>query len=182
EGAVGGAGWRECGVGDDGLTCFYRREGYLNATVAFEDITISGNEATRIVSVTEGAPFLLRDVRINGARGVSVDDVRKMSALSSGVQYTDAAIEKARRADLAGYRTRGFNNVGLTLRTDAPGGTTAVDVVVSVDEGSLQRVRDVAIAGLRRTNPGLVTRALKLEAGEPVNLAEWAAARQRLYE
>src|SRR5262249_3969251 len=96
--------WLDPAVADDALTSFYRREGYLNATVAFEDITISGNEATRIVSVTEGAPFVLRDVRINGARGVSVDDVRKMSALSSGVQYTDAAIEKARRAILAGYR------------------------------------------------------------------------------
>ncbi|HXI30765.1 MAG TPA: outer membrane protein assembly factor, partial [Vicinamibacterales bacterium] len=30
--------------------------------------------------------------------------------------------------------------------------------------------------------PDLVERALKLEAGEPVNLDEWAASRQRLYE
>jgi len=174
--------WLDPAAADDALTSFYRREGYLNATVAFEDITISGSEATRVVSVNEGAPFVVHDVRINGARGVPADDVLKMSALSSGAPYTDAAIEKARRAIVDGYRARGFNNVGLTLRTDVPEGRSDVDVVVTVDEGSLQRVRDVAIAGLRRTNPALVTRALKLEAGEPVNLAEWAAARQRLYE
>ena len=51
-----------------------------------------------------------------------------------------------------------------------------------MDEGPQQRVRDIAIAGLVRTRPELVRRALKLEAGEPVNLAEWATARQRLYE
>src|SRR5262249_13140168 len=110
--ALARAVWLDPSAADDALTAFYRREGYLNAMVAFEDITISGNEATRVVSIDEGAPFVLGDVRINGARGVSADDVRKMSGLSSGAAYTDAAIEKARRGIVDGYRARGFNNVG----------------------------------------------------------------------
>jgi outer membrane protein assembly factor BamA/autotransporter translocation and assembly factor TamB len=174
--------WLDPGAADDALTAFYRREGYLNATVALDEIAVAGNEATRVVNVNEGAPFLVRDVRIDGARGVPADDVRKMAALSSGTAYSDAAIEKARRAIVDGYRARGFNDVGLTVRTEAAEGRTDVDVAVVVDEGSQQRLRDVAIAGLMRTNPDLVRRALKLEAGEPVNLAAWAAARQRLYE
>jgi outer membrane protein assembly factor BamA len=105
-----------------------------------------------------------------------------MASLSAGTPYTDAAIDRARRAIVDGYRARGFNNIALAVRTATVEGSAQVDVTAAIDEGSQQRLREVAIAGLMRTNPEIVRRALKLEAGEPVNLAAWAAARQRLYE
>ena len=36
--------------------------------------------------------------------------------------------------------------------------------------------------GVEPTRPSLVSRALKLNIGEPVNLAAWNEARRRLYE
>src|SRR6185295_5335176 len=173
--ALARAVWLDPAVADDALTAFYRREGYERASVTLEEVTIAGNEATRVVTVQEGEPYLLRDIHIAGARGVSSDEVLKMSALVKGAVYADAAIEKARRSIMDGYRARGYNNVALTIRTDAAENRPDVDVAVTVEEGSQQRLGDVVIAGLRRTNPDLVERALKLEAGEPVNLDQWAA-------
>ena len=180
--ALTNAIWLEPARVRDALTAFYRREGYLSASVTMEEIAIGGDEATRIIDVTEAEPFRLREIRIDGARASSADDIRKVSALSSGEAYSQDVIERARQALIDSYRARGFNNFGLTLRTEAVAGRPEVDLAIAVDEGPQQRVRDIAIDGLVRTNPDLVRRALKLEVGEPVNLAEWAAARQRLYE
>jgi outer membrane protein assembly factor BamA len=163
------------------LTAFYRREGYLSASVTMEEVAIGSDGATRTIDVNEGESFRLRDIPVAGAQTSSADDIRKVSALSSGEPYSEAVIERARLAIIESYRARGFNNFGLTIRVEAVAGQPEVDVVIAVDEGPQQRVRDIAIAGLVRTNPELVRRALQLEAGEPVNLAEWAAARQRLY-
>jgi len=174
--------WLEPAGARDALIAFYRREGYLSASVTVEEIAIDGDGATRVIDVDEGEPFRLRDVRVDGARASSADDIRKMSALSSGEIYSEDLIDRARRAIIESYRSRGFNNLGLTLRIEAVAGQPDVDVAIALDEGPQQRVRDIAIAGLVRTNPELVRRALKLEAGQPVNLAEWATARQRLYE
>ncbi len=174
--------WLEPVRARDALVAFYHREGYLRASVTLKEMAIGAEEATRAIEVHEGERFRLRDIRIDGARASSADDIRKVSALSPGASYSEDAIDQARRAIVARYRAQGFNTLGLTLRTDAVAGQPEVDVAIAVDEGPQQRVRDIAIAGLVRTKPALVSRALKLKTGEPANLTEWAVARQRLYE
>src|SRR5262249_35241756 len=54
--------------------------------------------------------------------------------------------------------------------------------VVRVDEGPQQRLREVVMDGVSRTRPALISRALRLNVGAPVDLAEWNAARRRAYE
>jgi outer membrane protein assembly factor BamA/autotransporter translocation and assembly factor TamB len=163
------------------LLAYYRREGYLNASIRLEAILIAGNTATRTVDVDEGAPFRIREIDVEGAHAVSADEVRKLSALS-GVTFTEAAIDGARRALDESYRTRGFNNVGITLQTRALADRSEADVTINIEEGPEQRLRDIVISGLAGTRPSLVSRALKLEIGQPVNLADWYRARRRLYE
>jgi outer membrane protein assembly factor BamA len=141
---------------------------------------IANEGATRQI-VDEGEPFSSADIRVGRRAASSADDIRKVSALSSGEAYSQDVVDRARRAITTSYRARGFNNLGLTLRTEAVEGRPEVDLAITVNEGPQQRVRDVAITGLVRTKPALVSRALKLGNGEPVNLAEWSAARQRLY-
>src|SRR5206468_7183855 len=79
-------------------------------------------------------------------------------------------------------RARGFNSVAVTLRSETVESRPEVDVEIIVEEGAQQRLREVVTTGLARTRPELVSRALKLEPGQPVNLTEWSSARRRLYE
>ena len=167
----------------DAVTAFYRSRGFLNAAVTIGPISTIGDRVTRPIDVAEGEPFRVRDVRVDGAHASSPDEIRRLSALAPGAPFSEQAIERARLAITESYRARGFNAFGVTLRTEAPPGTPAVvDVAIAVDEGPQQRVRDVTIAGLVRTRPAIVRRALALDAGGPVNLAEWSNARRRLYE
>src|SRR5205823_5560532 len=80
------------------------------------------------------------------------------------------------------YRTDGFNTVRVTLMNQATRATGLVALTVNVDEGPRQVVRDISIEGARRTSPALVSRALKLQVGQPVDLTAWAQARKRLFD
>ena len=48
--------------------------------------------------------------------------------------------------------------------------------------GREQRLQDVVVEGHERTRPSAVVNALRLEPGEPVDLARWAQARKRVYD
>ena len=116
------------------------------------------------------------------------EEAARVVGLSAGDGYTEARLEEAQRALDAQYRARGYNRVTIdyqarTVEADAASrAATDVDVVVRVDEGPQQRLREVVTSGVSRTRPGIVSRALALEVGAPVNLAAWNAARRRAYE
>ena len=95
---------------------------------------------------------------------------------------TRAAADTAVQALANSYRTDGFNAVRVTLTNQATRATGLVALTVSVDEGPRQVLRDIAIEGTRRTSPTLVSRELKLEVGQPVDLSAWAQARKRLFD
>jgi translocation and assembly module TamA len=165
----------------DRLIAFYRSEGYLDASVRLGEIALARGVATRTISVREGEPYRLRDVDVDGVHASSEGEIATVSALAPGEMFSQASIDRARRAIVDRYRTQGFNSVSVTLRSEAVPHRPEVDVHVSVEEGPQQRLREIVTTGLARTRPELVARALKLDAGQPVNLTEWSSARRRLY-
>src|SRR5204863_4469125 len=134
------------------------------------------------VRVSEGDPFRVREVRLDGVQALSTADVVKASELEGDTVLSDALIDRARRGIAKAYRAEGFNSVAVTLRIEGVADRSEVDVAVTIEEGPQQRLRDVVTAGFARTRPELVSRQLKLEPGQPVNLAAWSSARRRVYE
>src|SRR5262249_6006438 len=104
--------------------------------------------------------------------------------LAAGSRYTDGGLEQAQLALDAQYRARGYNRVRIDTQAQTPrdAGSHEVAVLLRVDEGPQQRLREIVTDGVSRTRPPLVSRALQLQVGTPVDLAAWNAARRRLYE
>jgi outer membrane protein assembly factor BamA/autotransporter translocation and assembly factor TamB len=166
----------------DVFAAFYHANGYPTATVRMDPVIIEKDTAVRPVQVDEGALFRLRTVSIDGVRSIPDDEVRRVVALKAGDAFTESAIERAHLALDARYRALGFNAVALEHQTTTVPDQAEVDVTIHVDEGRQQRVRDIVTVGLGRTRPALVSRALKLEIGQPVDLSAWNVSRRRLYE
>jgi len=55
-------------------------------------------------------------------------------------------------------------------------------VTIAVEEGPRQVVHEIVVDGAGRTRPGLISRALELEVGQPVDVGAWSQARKRLYD
>jgi outer membrane protein assembly factor BamA/autotransporter translocation and assembly factor TamB len=176
--------WTDAAEIRDALTNFYKASGYLNASVRVDPIAISGNAAIRPIHVDEGGPFQVASVRVEGSRAITAGEAAGIIGLAAGSRYTESGLEQAQQVLDAQYRARGYNRVRIdteaqTLQNAA---THEVAVVIRVDEGPQQRLREIVTDGVTRTRPSLVSRALKLEVGEPVDLAAWNAARRRIYE
>ena len=164
------------------VTTMYRNEGFLDADVRIDSPVFDVASATFPIVIREGPRFRLESVEFVGARARGPEAAEKAFGLQPGAALTRDAADAAVLALTASYRTDGFNAVRVTLTSQATRATGLVALTVTVDEGPRQVVRDVVVTGVRRTSPTLVSRALKLDAGQPVDLSTWAQARKRLYD
>jgi outer membrane protein assembly factor BamA/autotransporter translocation and assembly factor TamB len=174
--------WIEPETARDTLVAFYRAEGYLKAAVRLDPIVWEQGTAIRPIQIDEGDPFRIQDIQVEGGGALSAADVIAKAGLSKGEVVTESKMEHARIALDQAYRALGYNSVDVTLQSGPHIDRPEVDVSVRVDEGRQQKLRDVATMGVEHTHPSLVSRALKLNIGEPVNLSAWNDARRRLYE
>lgn len=164
------------------ITTMYRNEGFLNADVRVGSPVFDAASATLPIVIREGPPFRLGSVEFVGAHARTPAAAAKAFRLQAGAALTRSSADAAVQALTASYRTEGFNAVRVTLTSQATPATGLVALTVTVDEGPRQVVRDVDVTGVQRTSPTLVSRALKLDVGQPVDLAAWAQARKRLYD
>jgi outer membrane protein assembly factor BamA/autotransporter translocation and assembly factor TamB len=169
----------------DALTEFYRSNGWLNAAIRIEPVAVTDGTAVRTIRVDEGGAFRVASVRVDGLHAIAHDEAARIIGLAAGDRYTESRLDAGQLALDAQYRTRGYNRVGIDYearRADAAPDAFAVDIIVRVEEGPQQRLRDVVTSGLSRTRPAILSRALTLDVGAPVDLAAWNAARRRVYE
>ena len=120
--------WIEPDVARDALVAFYRANGYLNVAVRIDPIAREGGTVIRPIRVDEGEPFLVRDVRVEGARSLSPAEVIAKAGLSRGEVLTEFKMEQARVALDQAYRALGFNSVAVTLQSVSSPDTPVADL------------------------------------------------------
>ena len=163
------------------LESLYRGAGLLAASVDVGEPVLDGDTASLPITVQEGPLFRISEVTLEGVNSRPGPEVWTVLGLEPGSVFSEAGVQEARVRLDSSYRRAGFNavNVAADATMDRDAGTVAVKVVV--EEGPRQVLEDVAVSGARRTHPGIIDRALQLDIGEPVDLADWYRARRRLY-
>ena len=164
------------------VTTMYRNEGYLDTAVAVGQPQFSGDTATLPITIREGPQFRLETIEFVGLHARPPDAAAKVFGLQPGAALTRAAADGAVQSLTKSYRTDGFNSVRVTLTNQATRATGLVALTVNVDEGPRQVVSDITVEGTRRTSPALVSRSLRPQAGQPVDLIAWAQSRKRLFD
>ena len=176
-------GWIDREALQQTLTTYYRSEGYLGAKVTVGEPVLENGRGVLPVTIEEGTRATIREVHWSGPSEAHAADARKVAALEPGAPYTLAALDGARERIDRRYRTLGHNTVQVSV-TGAPvdDSQQQVDVNLTIVEGPQQVLQEVETVGATRTREGIVRRALRLPVGRPVNLAEWALARKRLFD
>ena len=164
------------------LVALYQAEGMLDAQVAVGQPEFGVNTATLPVRITEGPTFHMSEVTIEGVEAFSATAVQSLVRPEAGDVYSGVEISDARvRVDQT-YRQAGFNEARVTARSAVDRDSETVSVVLDVNEGPRQIVEEVEIVGRDRSNEKLVSSALQVSPGQPVDLGAWNRARKRLYD
>ena len=113
---------------------------------------------------------------------VTGETLRSAIGLSPGSAADTNTIEEARQRIQTLYRREGFVSSRVTARQDVRSATGSIDVTFEIDEGPRQVVGEVVVEGNRGTDADVITRALRLEAGQPLRAQDWVDARRRLFD
>ena len=164
------------------LTSLYRSLGFLDAEIQLGVPEFEQDRATQPFLIQEHAAYRVSDVRVRGVAAFDGADILRATGLVPDDPYTDVAVQRARADVSAHYRQEGFTLARVSIQSMVDRDDGAVAIAVDIDEGPRQVVQEVVIVGVGRTRPELISRALQIEAGQPVDVAGWNLARKQLYD
>jgi outer membrane protein assembly factor BamA len=117
-----------------------------------------------------------------GVHSDRIVDVAQAANLQYRSPFITDQLEAARRRVQDVYGRLGFITASVEIESMPDPEDATVDVSFAVKEGSQQIVREVVAEGAERTREGVISGALRIDPGDPVNLAQWSLARRRLYD
>jgi outer membrane protein assembly complex protein YaeT len=175
-------GWLEPDRIAAAIERFYRNNGFLEASVRASQPEVSGSTAVLPVTIDEGRRFVLEAITFPGVHADRQVEMASAANLELGMPYVTIDLEDARRRVQDAYARLGFNAASVEIEPVPDTTEGVVDVAFAVKEGPQQIVREVVTEGATETREGVITGALDIDPGDPVNLAQWSIARKRLYD
>ncbi|MEM0915445.1 MAG: outer membrane protein assembly factor BamA [Planctomycetota bacterium] len=148
---------------------FYRAEGYLDAQVG-RRIDISPNEKDAVVTfvIDEGERYTIRDLRFEGLDVFPETQVRESIALKRRAIYSqdkvDSSIETIRNL----YGKLGYIDTSIRIERLFIEGTTEVDLLIAITEGSPAIVGKVSVRGNSVSKSKVILRRVRgIDPGQP---------------
>ena len=166
----------------EAVVATYQAQGLLEATASLRAAVNEDDTAVLDVAISEGPVFRVSEVSVEGATAWSADQVRAAAGVEVGAVYAAGLAEAARAEVLVAYRGAGFNAVRVRVEPTVGPADGEVALLIEVEEGRRQLLRNIEVVGATRTHAGVIDRALRLEPGETVDQAVWNQARKRLYD
>jgi outer membrane protein assembly factor BamA/autotransporter translocation and assembly factor TamB len=163
------------------LTEYLRSRGYLRATVKPAPPVVEETAAILPITIDPGPQLVIATVHVEGTRTVPLYDVEKAAAVSIETPYDPVAIDAARDRIVGFYRSRGYPSPAVTANAAVRDAEARVDLTFEITEGSRQTIEDIVVSGSAGVDTDVVTRALGLTIGAPLEPAELLRARTRLF-
>jgi outer membrane protein assembly complex protein YaeT len=164
------------------LSSLYRSRGMLEVRVTTAPPEFDADEAVLAIIVVEGPLFAIASISIDGVEARPAVAVESVVRLDMGDIYSGLDVADARARIDQGYRQAGFNEVRVVAQSTVDLDSDTVAVVFEIDEGPRQVIREIDVVGGEHTQASLVSRALRISPGQPVDVGEWNQARKRLYD
>jgi outer membrane protein assembly factor BamA len=134
------------------------------------------------ITVDPGPAFLLGTVAFEGRRALTPEDLADAAGVMTGAPYDPAAIDAARDRLVTLYRRHGFAAATVTPRAAIRPEEPRVDVTFAIQEGAGQTIGDIVVSGNSGVDPDVITRAMRLTVGAPLEPEELLRARTRVFD
>ena len=151
----------EIAEGAGRVAAYYQSEGFLDVTVdvAGTRLTANGRSADLLVRISEGPKYLLGAIFFTGHPGIARKELLDALALKDGAPFTPYAVDEMQRTLRSFYRSKGFFNAKVEVRTDrarARGGRVPVTFVC--EPGPRFRIGRVVPRGTDRLSPEFIAK------------------------
>jgi outer membrane protein insertion porin family len=130
------------------------------------------NDIAVTYRIDEGKQWRVANLAIEGAARLDLSSIRDQLYSAVGQPYADVNVSSDRNRILEYYYDHGFAQATFSYRATPGTDPATIDLTYHINEGPQEFVRKVLISGLNRTEPSLVTRKIKVRAGEPISMTE----------
>jgi outer membrane protein assembly complex protein YaeT len=136
------------------------------------------------LEIQEGPQYLVNHVQVDGLEKLSKARILAKLTSTEGQPFSEFNVAVDRDTILADYFENGFPRATFEWSSKPAAEPNRVDVLFVLHEGQQQFVRQVLInpAGLQVTRPGMVSRSLRLNPGDPLSPIAITDTQRRLYD
>ncbi|EWS55773.1 Outer membrane protein assembly factor BamA precursor [Methylibium sp. T29] len=145
------------------LRAYYLNRGYLEFTVDSTQVAISPDKQniSITINVTEGQPYTVTAVRLEGEYLGKEDDFKALVAIKPGEAYRAETVAETTRRFTEMYGAFGYAFARVEPRTEIDRATGRVEVVLVGEPSRRVYVRRVNVAGNTRTRDEVVRREFR---------------------
>ena len=147
----------------DTLRAYYLNRGYLEFNVDSAQVTISPDKQTITVtiSVTEGQPYTVTGISLQGDYLGKDDDFKRLIGIRAGEPYRASAVTDTTKAFTDLFGSYGYAFARVDARPVIDRATGQVSVVLAAEPQRRVYVRRIDVAGNTRTRDEVVRREFR---------------------
>ena len=169
----------------DAIRDLYRSNGFRDVDVTSRVLDDYNGEKAHIaifIDITEGQQWFVANLSFEGVS----DDFRAALLLilhsTAGQPYSDFNIAADRDNILDYYFNSGYPAAKFEFTSMPAAQPNQVNLAFIVTPGARVYVRDVLVAGLKRTKPDVVRDRISLDPGDPLSQSQINQSQRRLYD
>jgi len=167
---------------ESGVKRVFMDYGFLDVKVKTDIANKEGHKEQDIalITVDEGIKYHIDEIKLEGITIFPENELKKIVGLKSGDVASLKAIENTARRLQSYYGNRGYLNSDVRKLLIPNTSERTVDVVFTIIEGELVRIRNIIIRGNTRTRDKVVRRELLVYPGEIYNQSRVKRSERRV--
>ncbi len=159
---------------------FYRSQGYLDAEVTGDyEYSPDKTQITAIVKITEGEPYRVGSIAIEGNETISSSELMGDLKLKSGGVFSGEDLDRDVQAIVKRYGARGYSDVRVEVKQSFPE-PGVVDVTFVVSESRQTKMGLIEIRGNSKTKDKVIRREFDVYPGDLFDQSKVDLALDRL--
>jgi outer membrane protein insertion porin family len=169
----------------DAIRNLYRANGFRDVVVSSRVLDDYNGDQAHIaifVDITEGPQWFVSKLTLEDVSGDFRPALMLLLHSTEGQPYSDLNIATDRDNVLDYYFNNGYPSAKFDFTATPAAEPNHMNLTFAVTSGPRVYVRDVLVAGLKRTRPDLVTDRLSLHAGDPLSQSQINGIQRRLYD
>ncbi len=161
----------------------YRNNGYLHAEITGPMLTFDpeGRKTFITIFVKEGFQYKTTAIEISGNELITEQQIKRAMPLKTGAVYSEQNLHMSVASIQELYAEIGRVSARVLPSHDYRTEDREVDIKFEIYEGPEVRVRNIHIAGNKRTRDYVIRRHITVAEGEPFDLTQIRRSQERIF-
>lgn len=166
----------------DAIEKFYQNSGFLDVRARFSRDASGKNRVNVRIMIDEGPRFIVKAIRVIGAKSLSETVIRKSLLSRIGLPYYRIFVAADRRYIQALSDRQALLDAHVQVESVRSESDTSMTISFRIDEGAPIRVGKIQLRGLRKTYPFVILREIELREGDLYDTSKLSRSQTRLFQ